>query len=210
MSAPLRLFVSGTDTGIGKTVFSGLLARHFLDAGHSVRYLKPVQTGHPPDDDAAAVRRLSGLPVDGAELLLTAAEPVAPCFVFDPFPFEALVERIRRVEPADVLIVESAGGLLVPLDATRRNVDLAVALDLEVLLVVPSRLGCLNQALLNEEFLTSRRMAVHGYALNEHFVENERARHNHRTMLRKLLPGRFRYRFDRELTLLSEEKGPSG
>jgi dethiobiotin synthetase len=207
VSGPLRLFVTGTDTGVGKTMFCGFLARHFLGQGLNVRYVKPVQTGHPPDDDAADVRRISGLAADRTELLLTAAEPVAPCFVFDPFPFEEIVARVSQTPASDVLIVESAGGLLVPLDEKRRNVDLAHELDLEIVMVVPSRLGCLNHALLNDAYLTLRRLPVHGYALNEHFVENEQARFNHRSMLQRLLPGTFRYRFDRKLTVLS--KGPT-
>jgi dethiobiotin synthetase len=210
VSRPLRLFVTGTDTGVGKTVFSGLLARHFLEQGLSVRYIKPVQTGHPPDDDSAEVRRISGLSADRTELLLTAAEPVAPCFVFDPFPFEEIVATIRQAPETDVLLVESAGGLLVPLDERRRNVDLVGELDLEVVLVVSSRLGCLNQTLLNDAYLASKGLPLHGYALNEHFVENDRARQNHRTMLQTLLPGKFSYRFDRELTVLSPSGGLAG
>jgi dethiobiotin synthetase len=205
VSPALRLFVSGTDTGIGKTVFCGLLAGHFQGQGLSVRYVKPVQTGHPPDDDAAEVRLISGLPADRAGLLLTAPEPVAPCFVFDPFPFEELVAAVRNTPPADVLIVESAGGLLVPLDKTRRNVDLARELGLSVLLVVPSRLGCLNHALLNDALIAGLGLDLHGYALNEHFVENEKARRNHRSMLEELFPGKFRYRFDGMLEILPPE-----
>jgi dethiobiotin synthetase len=205
VSAGPRLFVSGTDTGIGKTIFCGLLAGHFLGRGLSVRYVKPVQTGHPPDDDAAEVRRISGLAQDRAELLLTAPEPVAPCFVFDPFPFDELVTAVRKTPPADVLIVESAGGLLVPLDETRKNVDLARVLGLSLLLVVPSRLGCLNHALLNDALIAGLDLDLHGYALNEHFVENEKARRNHRHMLQRLLPGKFRYRFDKTLEVLPSE-----
>jgi dethiobiotin synthetase len=210
VSGPLRLFVTGTDTGVGKTVFCGLLARLFLNQGLDVRYLKPIQTGHPPDDDAFEVGRISGLPKDRAELLLTAPEPVAPCFVFDPFPYDELVSRIQDTAPSEVLIVESAGGLLVPLDSVRRNVDLARELGLETILVVPSRLGCLNQTLLNDAYMSSTRLPVHGFALNEHYVENERARHNHRAMLERLLPGRFRYRFDQEIEVLPPSGGLAG
>src|SRR5512142_3296730 len=105
----MRFFVCGTGTGIGKTVFSGLLARDFIATGKRVRYIKPVQTGHPPDDDAAVVRELSGLPPERAELLYTAPEPLAPSMAFERCPFDEAAGRINETAASgdcDVLIVE--------------------------------------------------------------------------------------------------------
>lgn len=164
----IKLFVSGTGTDAGKTACCGFLARHFLSQGQGVRYLKPVQTGHPPDDDPATVRRISGLAEHRARLLFSAPEPVAPCFAFEPFPFAEAVAAIQAEPACDVLLIEGAGGLLSPLDREHGMFELARACGLPVLLVARNRLGCLNDILLSTHFLASSGLPLAGIALNEH------------------------------------------
>lgn len=192
----IRLFVSGTDTGAGKTVLCGLLARHFMGQGKSVLYLKPVQTGHPPDDDAAEVRRISGLPPEAARLLFSAAEPVAPRFCFEPFPFEEAVALVRAEPSCEVLLVEGAGGLLAPMDRSRRMHDLARALDLPVILAAQSRVGGLNHLLLSLHFLETTGLALAAVGLNEHFRADARQAAQNRDYLRRVLPGLPLFTFD--------------
>ncbi len=192
----LRLFVTGVGTGVGKTVLSGLLARMFLAQGRTVRYIKPVQTGHPPDDDAAEVRRLSGLPADKATLLYTAAEPVAPCFAFDPFPFDEVVAAIEAARDTDVLLVEGAGGLLVPLDRTRTFADLVRATGLEIVLAIPNLLGCINDAALNLYFIDKEGLPLHGLAMNEHFENDAKNRERNRKAIAGMCPGRQGYSYN--------------
>lgn len=192
----LRLFVTGVGTGVGKTVLSGLLARMFLGQGKTVRYIKPVQTGHPPDDDAAEVRRLSGLPGDKATLLYTAAEPVAPCFVFNPFPFDDVVAAIESARDTDVLLVEGAGGLLVPLDQKRTFADLVRATGLEIVLAIPNRLGCINDAALNLYFIAREGLPLHGLAMNEFFENDARNRERNRQAIAALRPDAVLYAYD--------------
>jgi len=195
----MRFFVSGTGTGVGKTIFSGLFARDFLRSGKRVRYIKPVQTGHPPDDDAAVVRELSGLSPERAELLYTAPEPVAPSWVFDPFPFDAAVARINAagaVNETDVLIVESAGGLLVPLGGGKTNADFISACQLTVILVVPNRLGALNEAMLNLYYLSRERLRFHGFAVNDRLAPDAVFAERNKRELARLAPGKTRYVFD--------------
>jgi dethiobiotin synthetase len=198
----MRFFISGTGTGVGKTIFSGLFARDFLRSGKSVRYVKPVQTGHPPDDDAAVVRELSGLPPERAELLYTAPEPVAPSWVFDPFPFDAAVTAINAVSETDVLIVESAGGLLVPLGGGKTNADFVAACGLSVILVAPNRLGALNEAMLNLYYLAHERLRFHGFAVNDHLAPDADFAARTKRELARLAPGKTRYVFDQAIRRL--------
>jgi len=191
----IRLLVSGTNTEVGKTWFSGFLARHFREQDMAVRYVKPVQTGCPPDDDAALVREISGLSEAEAFIVNTAAEPVAPCFLYDPFPFEETVAVINEITDCDVLIVESAGGLLVPLDKERKSYHFARACDLDVALVVPNRLGCLNDTQLNLRFIASEGLPLHGVAINDFFASDGINRERNKAMLNTLYPDCIRYVF---------------
>jgi len=198
----MRFFISGTGTGVGKTIFSGLFARDFVRGGKRVRYVKPVQTGHPPDDDAAVVRDISGLSPERAGILYTAPEPVAPSWVFDPFPFAEAAERINAVGDADVLIVESAGGLLVPLGAGKTNADFIKACGLTVILVMPNRLGALNEAMLNLYYLAHERTRFHGFAVNDHLAPDADFAARNKRELAKLAPGKTRYVFDEAIKRL--------
>ncbi|MBF0481763.1 MAG: dethiobiotin synthase [Desulfovibrionaceae bacterium] len=198
----MRFFISGTGTGVGKTVFAGLFARDFLRGGKSVRYVKPVQTGHPPDDDAAVVREMSGLPPERARILYSAPEPVAPSWVFDPFPFDDAVAQINAVADAGVLIVESAGGLLAPLGGGKANADFIKACGLTVILVTPNRLGALNEAMLNLYYLTRERAPFHGFAVNDHLAPDADFAARNKRELAKLAPGKTRYVFDEAIKRL--------
>jgi len=168
-----KLYISGTDTNIGKTFFSGLLCKHLVDKGESVCYIKPVQTGFPTDDDSETVRQMSGLSKDDCKVLHTAEPPVAPYIVYDEFPFEDCVETINSIEGYDWLIVEGAGGLLVPLDGDYMNYHMVKECGLETIIVVPNRLGCINHSLLNKHFLENEGLTFLGFAMNNHFSESK-------------------------------------
>ncbi len=192
-----RYFLTGTGTGIGKTVFAALFLRTLQTQGLSVRYVKPVATGYPTDDDAALVADRVGLAPEDAVTLYTAAEPASPCFLFDPFPFEECVSRIEALSTdRDVLLIESAGGLAVPLGVRRFNYHFALALDLDVILVVPNRLGCLSDAVVYGHFALRHKLRLDGLAVNDHFMESETAGTRNRDMLRELFPGKVRYVYD--------------
>ena len=135
------LFVAGTDTGVGKTFVSACLM-HIADA----HYWKPFQTG--PDDDTRMVHRLSGC--SASRMLrpfVSLAAPLAPLhaaeregFVFDP------ADVIPPSHP--FLVVEGAGGIMVPLAPQVVTLDLMVRWHVTVLLVARSTLGTLNHTLL--------------------------------------------------------------
>ncbi len=160
------VFVSGTGTGVGKTVVSaGLLA-----AFPAARYLKPVQTGSPPDDDAACVRALSGagpLRVPRAGVRLEA--PVSPHAAAEregrSLTAADLARAAREAAGDAPAVVEGAGGLLVPLSRRELLIDLIGLLRLPVVLAVKVELGAINATLLSLEALDRRRLPVAALAL---------------------------------------------
>lgn len=189
-----RYFISGTNTEVGKTIFSAWLARKFVDEGKRVTYIKPVQTGYPEDDDSALVRAYAG--IDDVQVLFTGTEPVSPCFIWDTFPFDEVVTTINAVTDCDVLLVEGAGGLMVPLDMERQMYEVARPCALETLLVVPNRLGCINDAQLSVHFLAANQLPLAGLAINDHFASDPINRERNKQMITHLLPGSISYEFD--------------
>lgn len=161
------LVVVGTDTGVGKTVVSALLARAAalrLGAGLA-RYWKPVQTGD--DDDTTTVRELAGAPAPGFEAPLyrfpLPASPheaaAAAGASVDPAAIRARLAELRTAgDPRGLLLLELAGGLHVPYDDDTLQIDLLAAERLPTVLVARSGLGTLNHTLLSIEALAARHL----------------------------------------------------
>lgn len=180
MNAPLSLFVTGTDTEIGKTLVSCALLRGFAKAGLSAAAMKPIAAGayfsaedgmwHNEDADQLDAAAGALLPPDVRTPYLLKA-PAAPHIVaaqegrtLDLAPIVACHrEAMRR---ADVVVVEGVGGFRVPLDQRRDTADLALALALPVVIVVGVRLGCINHALLTAEAITARGLHLAGWVAN--------------------------------------------
>lgn len=199
-----RYFITGTGTGIGKTVFSALFAKELLGQGLRVRYVKPVATGYPEDDDASWVAGRAGLGAGEAVTLYTAAEPASPCFVFDPFPFAECVARIEAAaEGCDALLVESAGGLAVPLGQRRYNYHFALELGLETILVVPNQLGCLSDAIVYGHFAKRHKLALTAIAINDHFAASPREGDRNAAVIAGEYPSQTIYRYDTALSVLA-------
>lgn len=168
-------FVTGTDTGVGKTLAATALLRAWRDRGLSVAGMKPVASG--------AVQTPEGLRNEDATALLAECSRAWPYATVNPYAFEppiaphlAAVEagvelRVERIAEAlarlragsDVVVVEGAGGFLVPLAPGRSFADLPRLLDLEVILVVGLRLGCLNHAALTAEAIAARGLTMAGW-----------------------------------------------
>lgn len=164
MDWPDQLFVTGTDTGIGKTVVSA-----FLMAGLKGTYWKPVQSGLAEETDTECVKRLSGL--EGDHFLpetYRLIEPLSPHASAEIDGVEidmnrfALPKGLKR----SPLIVEGAGGLLVPMNDREMIIDLITRLELPVLLVVRSELGTLNHTFLSLEALRRRGIPILGVIMN--------------------------------------------
>ena len=155
------LFVSGTDTGVGKTIATAALACHARLAGLDVAVCKPVQTGtQDGDNDLAEVARLAG--VDNLYSLATFPEPLAPRAaaerVGSRLPGKAeLLDLVKAADrPGRLTLVEGAGGLLVEIGAEATTLrDLAAAVGAPVLTVVAPGLGTLNHTALTLEALAA-------------------------------------------------------
>jgi dethiobiotin synthetase len=171
------LFVTGIDTGCGKTVVTGLLARHLARRGASVVTQKLVQTGSgAPAEDIVAHRRLMGVPLldvdrDGTTCPYVFPYPASPQLAahlagseVDP----ALLLRATASLAAryDRVLVEGVGGACVPLRRGLTVVDLVAAARWPVVVVATARLGSLNHTLLTLEALAHRGLQVRGIVLN--------------------------------------------
>jgi len=194
----LRLFVTGTDTGVGKTRIAAALCVAYAARRKRVAAMKPVASGCMQTED--------GLRNEDAEALLAAMTVRAAYGDVNPYAFEpAIAPHIAAMEAgcpidfgvldgcykrlcrqSDVIIVEGAGGWLAPLDATRTFADLAVRWQLDVVLVVGLRLGCLNHALLTAEAIEARGLKLAGWVGNSVDPDFERREANTDTLRSRL------------------------
>ena len=176
--SPLGFFVTGTDTGVGKTLVTCALLHAFSARGLRAVGMKPVAAG--------ARQSADGLRNEDVEQILAAGNVPAPRALVNPYCFEPPVAphiaahdagieiELQRIELAyrgltqlaDVVIVEGAGGFYVPLNARENTSDLARRLGLPVLLVVGMRLGCLNHALLTVQAVLARGLTLAGWVAN--------------------------------------------
>jgi dethiobiotin synthetase len=167
-------FVTGTDTGVGKTLVSCALL-HRLRTQHAVVVgMKPVSAGAlgAASDDVNQLREAGNVRV-GADLdnPYALADPVSPHIAAQRagvhIDIDLIVARfVRLAALADAVVVEGAGGFCVSLSDTHSGADLAQALGLPVVLVVGLRLGCLNHALLTQEAIRSRGLLLAGWVAN--------------------------------------------
>jgi dethiobiotin synthetase len=158
----VRLVICGTDTDVGKTVVSALVVQ-----GLGARYWKPVQSGTEAGGDSGRVRQLLDLPP--ARLLREAYRlqaPVSPHWSAERDGVRIDPERLALPPGDDPLVVETAGGLLVPLRRDWLQIQQLERWRLPVLLVARSGLGTLNHTLLSLEALRRRGLAVLGLVLN--------------------------------------------
>ncbi len=176
---PTGLFITGTDTGVGKTFVATALVRGLAAEGVRVAVRKPVESGCEPSAhgphprDAEALRRAAG----GQERL----EVVCPFRLTAPLSperaarlegrritLEALVAACSHSRGEfDVMVIEGAGGFYSPIAEGLLNADLAVAVGYPVLLVCPDRLGAIHQALVTAEAIRHRNLQLAGVILND-------------------------------------------
>ncbi len=147
------VLVTGSDTGVGKTHVVAALARQFAADGERVQIVKAIETGGPAEGDAACARRLADAH-DNIEAFTLASftAPLAPSTAAraegKEISFADLLARLRTLPPCDWRILEGAGGIATPVDAEGRDwADFAAALAPDaVVIVVPDRLGAINQS----------------------------------------------------------------
>ncbi len=172
------LFVTGTDTGVGKTVAACALLHALAAAGHRTAAMKPVAAGcHTAaeglrNDDALALRAAATEPASYAAVNPVALEPacaphLAAAEAGVAIDIASLARGARALEAtADTVVVEGAGGWRVPVSPAETLADLARALGYPVVLVVAIRLGCLNHALLSAEAIRADGLALAGWIAN--------------------------------------------
>jgi dethiobiotin synthetase len=177
---PTGIFVTGTDTGVGKTTVAVALARLCSRRGGVPIPYKPVETGCDPEpDDARRLWEAARRPIPLGDVCpFPLALPVAPAAAADAAGIRLDLSKLvrhafARAKRGTFLIVEGAGGLLVPYAGRDTNADLAAQLELPVLVVARTALGTINHVALTLSELGQRRLPVAGVVLVRSGVDIE-------------------------------------
>lgn len=193
------VFVTGTDTGVGKTLVSCALLHAWAALGRRCVGMKPVAAGADLVDGAWVNEDVAQLKAAGnvaaPEQWLNPyllREAIAPHIAAEHKGVNIELPRIRAAYEglaglADVVVVEGVGGFRVPLSPSKDSADLARMLGLPVILVVGMRLGCLNHALLSAEAIAARGLRLAGWVANAIVPDMDAYRENLATLIR-LLP----------------------
>ena len=179
MSSANGFFITGTDTEVGKTLVAGALIQKMRAQGVHALGFKPVVAGtyqgHEGkilNEDLETLRLASQLGPDQLVLCPYVFEmPIAPHIASEKLginlDLKIMMDAYEQIRiQAEAVIVEGAGGFLVPINAAENLSDLAQKLDLPIIMVVGMRLGCINHALLTEEAISSRQLKVAGWIAN--------------------------------------------
>lgn len=192
------LFVTGTDTGVGKTVVACALVRAFVGAGERVAVMKPVASGAERtaeglrNADALALLAAGNVPLTYAEVNPYCFEPaVSPHIAAEDARIEIDVGVIKAGFLAlraisDRVVVEGAGGWLAPLNGRESMASLARALGVPAVLVVALRLGCLSHAALTRRAVAADGVPLAGWIANRAGPPMEREGENLATLTRLL------------------------
>jgi len=167
-------FITGTDTGVGKTWASVALMRYFQNKGKSAIGMKPVAAGcewldgQLKNEDALLMQQHASVDLDYNEINPFAyEEAVSPHLAADdrhPVQLDGIVQAFNQIKnKSDVIVVEGAGGWFAPLNHEQDIADLAVALKIPVILVVAIRLGCINHARLTFQAVQAANVECAGW-----------------------------------------------
>lgn len=173
------VFVTGTDTGVGKTLACCALIHALAARGVRAAPMKPIAAGaverggHWFNEDTLRLLEAAGMDAAAAELVtpILLREPMAPHIAAQRegrrITLQPVTAALARLEaPGDFLVVEGVGGFRVPLDEGLDTVDLARVIGLPVVLVVGLRLGCLNHALLTAQAIDAAGLELAGWIAN--------------------------------------------
>ncbi|MGL1886556.1 MAG: dethiobiotin synthase [Reichenbachiella sp.] len=160
MTGKKRYFVSGIDTDSGKTIISAILAQKL-----KADYWKPVQAGKPTDSDTvrSLVSEQINIHPEGIELKL----PMSPHAAAKAENIDLKIEYIKLPQTNNHLIIEGAGGLMVPLNDKELVIDMALHFECEVILVSRNYLGSINHTLLSIEYLKAKGHRIAGIIFND-------------------------------------------
>ena len=172
---PQSYFVTGTDTGIGKTIVSCALLSAYSARGNAVIGMKPVVTGRVCGEwvDVKAIVAASSIAAPREWVNPYAfIPPISPHLAAKQAGMEIDIEIIRQAycnlqKISDVVVVEGVGGIMAPLNDRNDVADMAYALDLPIILVVGMRLGCLNHSLITEKVIQASGLKLAGWVANQ-------------------------------------------
>jgi dethiobiotin synthetase len=219
----IRLGITGTDTSVGKTVVATALVAWLMADGVEVAAMKPIQSGV-GSDDAELLHRASGFAGEMTDVRpIRFDDPVSPLAaaaakgsVIDTGLLDEAFWRLSR--DRDAIVVEGAGGILVPITETVSYAQLFSRWNLEIIIVAADRLGVINHLLLTVMAAVAQRLRIRGIVLNstpEDAATADPSRLSNELLLRQLLPQLPLIRFSpvadhRNLTLLIREAEKSG
>lgn len=192
------IFITGTDTGVGKTFFAASLAAYLRGIGYRIGVMKPAETGCPERDgklipqDAIRLKEASGC-AEPLERICPyrLPEPLAPSIAAERAGVRIDVDHLMGIydeigSKHDLTIVEGAGDLMVPLLPSYTYSDFARVLRLSVIVVAANKLGAINHLLLTLEHASCKGLSVLGYILNRVSNENSLAADTNREVLASL------------------------
>lgn len=163
MTQPLKLFVTGIDTGIGKTVTSAILTHYF-----KADYWKPIQSGDLHESDSMKIQQWNEHVTIHRERVRLQL-PASPHESAAKENVDIQLADLTLPDTANNLIVEGAGGLFVPINSSAYMIDLIQYLKLPVALVTKNYLGCINHTMLSIEALRTRNIPIDYLVLNGEF-----------------------------------------
>ena len=171
-------FITGTDTGIGKTFITCGLLSFLKSKNLKVVGLKPISAGvqifnkQKLNEDVFLLKKYSNIELDYRDInYYSFDKPVSPHIVTAqencPINFDLIKDNIKKIQSkADIVLIEGAGGYQVPIDVERRMSDLITYIDVPIILVVGVRLGCLNHTQLTYEAIKAKHNRIFGWIAN--------------------------------------------
>jgi len=161
----MNLFVTGIGTNVGKTIVSAILTEAF-----EADYWKPIQSGVVDGKDSDTVKSFisNSKSVFHPETYLL-KEPLSPHFAAKLDAVTIELDKINLPKTTNHLIIEGAGGLLVPINDTQYVIDVAKQLDCEIVVVISSYLGCINHSLLSIDYLLRNHLKIKALVFNGTF-----------------------------------------
>ncbi|QWR76594.1 dethiobiotin synthase [Candidatus Magnetomonas plexicatena] len=173
------IFITGTDTGVGKTLITTLIAIGLSELGYSVTLRKPIETGCKPEgsilipeDGMFYIKNIPSLKKEKIDDItpIRFKEPLCPLAASriekTQISWENIITSLKSVETSKILMVEGVGGVMVPITEGRFVYDLIIELQLPVIVVCGNRLGAINHTLLTLDFLKARKISVIGIIIN--------------------------------------------
>jgi dethiobiotin synthetase len=159
---PNQFIIAGIGTEIGKTLISSIFSQ-----GLQADYWKPVQSGNPEEADALFIEQMTRVPegkIWDSSYMLT--QPLSPHTAAEIDGVRISLDQIQLPQTERSLIVELAGGLMVPLNESETNLDLIAHIALPVVLVSKNYLGSINHTLLSYEILKAKQIPIAGIVFN--------------------------------------------